>query len=142
MKVISFDRTNVRQIDEAIKLALKQVEAEFGVIVTCSGCSYSENEIKPRIVLNTCTVDDGSGISDAARRTWALLCESFNFTEADLGRTFVDRRHTYTITGLTCGGRYPILCRRDDDRIFKYDADAVQRLLLTAPTPTRSKRGN
>ena len=101
--------------------AVKGLEKKYNSEIKLKNISYGFDSF-------TATVSVES--PDTKKNEWNLYCNSYGLAPEDLGKTFKDSKHTYTIIGLKPNSRkYPIICKRDDGVNMDYTLPAVRQFL-------------
>lgn len=127
-KIQRFDRPAVRTVRDAMEEALKKVSEEFGVAVTIGNASFTDNNVTFKV--SAAVVDADGSAKTREAESFERLATMWGFEPSDLGRVFADRGRRYTIVGAKpTSQKYPILCRRDDGKVFKYPVPVVLRHL-------------
>lgn len=122
------DRTKTRLIAEAAEKALADVAAQFDCEVKYKGGTY---DTLNTVIKFEFAEKDESGVTMTKEATdFQRYASRYGMTAEDLGETVVSGVEKLTIVG--CKPRstkYPILVRKEDGRVFKYQAETIRMLL-------------
>jgi len=118
-------KAGMKEIREAVEVALKEVGADLGVGLSLGNGSFRDHEGHFR--LNVVTGGDGDTDESPQQAAWDRICKGYGFEPADYGKTFVSQGHTFRITGLqTSRPTYPISADRlPDGKRFKFTVPQV-----------------
>jgi hypothetical protein len=127
------DRNALRLIDAEVTVAMTAIAEKFGLTYKHGSGRFSATTYRTSAEF-ALPADPETDRAEFARNAMFIRDIKGNqaFTEDDFGRTFVQNRRTYTVTGLHPNRpAYPVTATRDDGRGYKFPASMV-RLLLDA----------
>jgi hypothetical protein len=128
MKITRFNNDNLKPIRERLEIAVAMIAEETGLDIKVGSCRFNRHTATYKLEINTVDQDGNAFDEDAAN--FKVFAEDVGLREEDLGKTFINNRKLYTVTGLKPRNRkYPILATRADGKRFKFPASLVKRLL-------------
>jgi hypothetical protein len=118
-----FDRVNFPKVANDLAKAAQSVATKYGFTIEPAGGQIDDAvaTFKLRAVL-----------PEAMKDTFTKSAVAYGLPADGLGKTFISRSRTYTITGLDIGKRNPVTTVRDDGTIYTWPADLVAQLLAAA----------
>lgn len=122
----TFDRTAIRAIKQDMRDALESVAEKHGISIEVPvGGSFYPTRANVKVEVSTFG-EDGQAKSKKAD-DFAILATRYGLDPSDLGRTFKQGRHTFTVIGLNPRAhKFPINCDRDDGKKFKFPSSTVK----------------
>lgn len=123
MAIKQFDRTNLRVLSADIQAALTEVGKKHGITVTVAVGRFSPTLYRTKI---EATTGVAPAAQDRAKRDFDVFCASIGLRPEDFGKTFVERRTTYTIAGIKPRShKYPVVCNNEKGAGFKFPVSRV-----------------
>jgi hypothetical protein len=114
-KVTTFTRPVVKNLREAIKNALSNVEAEYDITLDFNSISFRDDQFSTRLVARV-----GGDTSEHAKKDWDANCALFGFKPEDFGKTCIIQGQKFTISGIKPRSRkYPILGTDVNGKTYK-----------------------
>ena len=127
---MNLNKTLVRQILAECDEALKAVADRHGMKVVRKSCRYSDTELPVAFKLVGTVTDDSGTEVDPEAKAFTDMAKLFGLKPEYLGRSFMSRGRSFTVTGLKPRNRkYPVMAKTADGRGFKFPADVVERAL-------------
>ena len=122
-KVTSFNRKNIRQINNELEAALKQVAEKYGLEVKLGNTRFTGDNFSTKVQVATVGQD---GIAMSKEATDFNRWKTALGINMDLGQEFQRNGKTYTIVGLKPRSKkYPILAKCSDGKTYKLPVDLV-----------------
>lgn len=122
-KVTSFNRKNIRQINNELEAALKQVAEKYGLEVKLGNTRFTGDNFSTKVQVATVGQD---GIAMSKEATDFNRYKTILGINMDLGQEFERSGKTYTIVGLKPRSKkYPILAKCSDGKTYKLPVDLV-----------------
>lgn len=126
MKITHFDRPTIRMLKAEIVAALQGIADKYGISIIDTGKgSFSAQNYRFSLEAAT-NSDDGEALTHEA--TYFQRCAHlYGLSPDDLGREFINRRSTFKIIGAAAQSyRYPILCKNQNGKVYKFPAATVK----------------
>ena len=131
-KITDINRTTCRLLTDRINEALESLGEELGLSIKVQGGGrFSPTNVTFKVEASV-TGEDGEEDNSTMAADFRKQAALYGLQASDLGRTFRQRRSTFTIIG--CKPRsykYPILCRNQNGKVYKFPVDQVKRGLAT-----------
>jgi len=122
-KVKSFNRKNIRQINNELEAALKQVAEKYGIEVKLGNTRFTDDNFSTKVQVATIGQD---GIAMSKEATDFNRHKTALGINMELGQEFQRSGKTYTIVGLKPRSKkYPILAKCSDGKRYKLPVDLV-----------------
>ncbi len=94
--VKQFNKPNLREIRASMKVALRAVEAEYGIAVNFGHGSYTAHEVTFKTKLS---ILDEAGDSRADKSSWELYATRKGFAAEDFGKEITLSGNKFRISG-------------------------------------------
>lgn len=124
-----FTRPELNAIAAESIAALKAVAERHGCTVADFGGKFDTYTFTPKITFTKTTTASGESVERVAFRDMAHL---MNLNPDAYGKSFSYGGRTYTIYGIKPSLSKPILCRRDDGKLFKFQRNVTAMQTLTS----------
>lgn len=135
-RITALDPIVLRRLREDFDRALAPVAEKYGLKITTGKATYLPALATFKMEVATIGADGTVESKDAVN--FKRYAGMIGLSPDDLGKPVVLRGTKFTIAGfLPRSGRYPMLMRREDGKMFKFGEDDVRKALgKTLPTPT------
>ena len=98
--------------------AVKEIETKYQIKLTTTNIKYDDNEFTISLKARNVTSD---GISVETQRA----LDTLSWFKLIYNKKFRHGTHTFTVVGYEYGVKYPLLCKRDDNRVYKFSSSIV-----------------
>lgn len=112
-------KENLDKFRKDVKVALKEVEAKYGVTIDCAGASYEMNKFSMSIKVKNVSESGLDVETQDAINNLPWFAKIY-------GKTFKEGRHTFKVVGYENHKRFPIHCIRDDGGSYSF-TDGIAR---------------
>ena len=124
MKLVEFNRQNLREIRESLQAKLNELSEEYGAEFKAGNISYTSESFTCK--LEAIIVPDGMSKD---QMEFNKYCSLFELTESDYGKTFTSNGETFTLIGLKPNRpKFPIIGMSRDGRRYKFTASALNKI--------------
>jgi len=125
MTISNFDKPSLKAIREAMNIALKSVEDQYGIKVNVGNASYSANEVTFKVKANT--IGEGGEAITKESRNWALYAGMNGLGHLSVGDEIELQGKTFTIAGWnTRAKKSPVNIKDANGRGYKCSAQMVK----------------
>ena len=127
MKITTFDKATCKAIHEKAVELLKPLEDEYGIKLQRKGGRFCAESYGFRAEWN---IVNAEGESIKAELEWKMGCGLIGFEPRHFKETFTFKNRSYEIVGLNLNStKFPIECKRDDNKEFHFPAQVVKTAL-------------
>lgn len=114
-KIDSFSRANYDGFEQALKAAMDEVAAKFGVTIEIAKARVTSTEA-------SIVVRAQSALGDQiAAKTWDLLAEQFGYRKGQCGKQFVFQGKVFTALSLSAERvKYPMTAEAASGKRYKF----------------------
>jgi hypothetical protein len=119
-RITQFDEDNLDPVASALEAAAQSVAKKFGLEIKSWGCSYDSAQSTFRL---RATIP--GAVEKKATDEYKQYAKTYGLPASGIGRAFTDGNHTFTITGLDIGRKYPVQATREDGRSYGFDPSYV-----------------
>jgi hypothetical protein len=125
-KVVTFTRPECQRVRAEVQAVLEKLGEQLGLDVSLGNGRFNEEAFSMKLEF---TAPDKDGNRQSRNeQEFKMYAKSFGLEPDDFGKTFVDRNHSFVITGIKPRSyKFPILVTRDDGKKYKYPVDDVIR---------------
>jgi hypothetical protein len=123
-KINSFTLENSKPIAKDLEVAVQAVAKKYGIEIKEYGFRYSSKETTFKLQAK---------VPGALAEDYRKHAAELGLPVDGLGKTFVDKHRTFTITGLDRYKSYPVTATRDDGEEYSFKVDYVIELLKAQP---------
>ncbi len=132
-KITEFTRENMKMLRPEIQAVLDMIKDEYGVNLSIGTISFSEGRFTTRM---TGTVDGyvEKKKEDQGDFAFGFAAKSLGLPENCRGRAFPYKLKNWTVDSIRLSStKYPVICRREDGKKFKFTAAFMKRIFETFP---------
>ena len=109
MKIKKFDSNNIDVVAAALEAAVRDTAKKLGLDIKGHGCTWGPSETTFRLRASV-----PGAAEREAKAEYKQHAKSLGLPADGIGKVFVYGKHSFTITGLDIGKRYPVKAVRDD----------------------------
>lgn len=128
-KIERFDKGNMKMLREEIEAVLDFIYNDYGVKLEIGNITYSGEKFTTRLTGYAGAPAEKEKLerkADQAEKDFGILSLLYGLAPDDLGKTFAASGHIWKIKGIKAKSKkYPILCSREDGKMFKFSASTV-----------------
>jgi hypothetical protein len=123
--ITRFDSTTIRLLKAEIVAALQPIATKYGISIDDTGKgSFSPQNY--RFSLEAAVKNEQGETLTSEAAYFKQCAHLYGLLPDDLGKEFVNRRSVFTIIGAAAQSyRYPILCRNQNGKVYKFPAVTV-----------------
>lgn len=124
-KIVSFDRSICKMLNEEITDAIKPLAEKYGLSILPAGGSYDELSYTKKIKLQVKETESGKS---GAAAEFARYAPMFGLPEDAFGKTFISSSGTrFRINGIRPKAtRAPVIAINDNGVAYKFSAETVK----------------
>ena len=124
----TLNRQVLKMITDEIESAIAHIGKKYDVEIKYKSGSFTPSNASLKFTVNTIS-DNGDSITKETS-DFVRYAKFYGFSVDDLNKTFNYCNEKYTVVGLKASSKkYPILCKREDGKMFKMTAQTVKALL-------------
>jgi hypothetical protein len=119
------NETKIKKIQDKLKLAILQIEAEENVKIDFGTISYNKAFYTSKMTVKT--LEKTEAVGDV----YKSICKRLGFTQNIIGMQFYGTNGVYEITEIKTRNRtYPIIAKQVSGvKTYKYSVDQIKRLI-------------